>query len=387
MEELQSNQPLKERKVKEQTAETEIYNLIILDESGSMFGVRQYTIDGCNETIESVQSAQKQFADTQDYFISIYVFQSGAPSRYLTKNTPATAVSKISTSDYAPSGCTPLFDAVGSTLSDLKIKVSTRRNAIGSVTIITDGMENASCQYSGSQVARMISELKEEGWNFNLIGANIDVDHLGNQMNIDNKLSFVQSKEGMHEMWKKERSSRLSYFSKIEEVNNFMMNMDSTMPEHERKIEFMRRAKMADADYFADAPAADRITPEVIRTLQPNEVFVFGSNLQGAHQGGAALQAVKQFGAVMGQGVGLQGQSYAIPTMHGGVETIAPYVNEFINFAKANPNLKFLVTRIGCGIAGFKDRDIAPLFSKAVNVPNICLPNSFWKEIIVVSNW
>ena len=118
-------------------------------------------------------------------------------------------------------------------------------------------------------------------------------------------------------------------------------------------------------------------TPEWINELKPDEIFVFGSNLAGMHGGGAALFAARHFGAVMGQGVGLQGQSYAIPTMQGGVETIKPYVNEFIEFAKAHPELFFYVTRIGCVIAGFRDEEIAPLFAEAVGVENICLPESF----------
>ena len=122
-----------------------------------------------------------------------------------------------------------------------------------------------------------------------------------------------------------------------------------------------------------------RISPAVISQLGNNEIFVFGSNLAGMHGGGAARAARIKFGAVMGIGVGLQGQSYAIPTMQGGVETIKPYVDQFIKFAKANPHLKFLVTRIGCGIAGFRDIDIAPLFVDAIIVQNIYLPETFWK--------
>ena len=117
-----------------------------------------------------------------------------------------------------------------------------------------------------------------------------------------------------------------------------------------------------------------RTTPEFITELQPNEIFVFGSNLRGMHGGGAAYVAYRKFGAVMGQGVGLQGQSYAIPTMQGGVETIRPYVDEFIEFAKSRKDLTFLVTRIGCGIAGFRDEEIAPLFAAAHEVENIVLP-------------
>ena len=117
-----------------------------------------------------------------------------------------------------------------------------------------------------------------------------------------------------------------------------------------------------------------RTTPENITSLAPNEIFVFGSNLSGMHGGGAAWVAYRKFGAIMGQGVGLQGQSYGIPTMQGGVETIRPYVDEFIGFAKSHPELTFLVTRIGCGIAGFNDAEIAPLFEAAHEVDNIVLP-------------
>jgi len=118
-------------------------------------------------------------------------------------------------------------------------------------------------------------------------------------------------------------------------------------------------------------------TPERIDELAPDEVFVFGSNLEGHHGGGAARTALRNFGAVYGRGVGLQGQSYAIPTMQGGVDTIAPFVNEFIEFADSHPEMFFYVTRIGCGIAGFRDEQIAPLFQRALNMANVCLPESF----------
>ena len=123
----------------------------------------------------------------------------------------------------------------------------------------------------------------------------------------------------------------------------------------------------------------DRITPQWINSLKENEIFVFGSNLAGMHGGGAARVARLHFGAVIGKGVGMQGQSYAIPTMQGGTDTIQPYVDEFIAYARQNPDKKFLVTPIGCGIAGFEPEDIAPLFEKAKEVKNISLPESFWE--------
>lgn len=118
-------------------------------------------------------------------------------------------------------------------------------------------------------------------------------------------------------------------------------------------------------------------TPERISELKENEIFVFGSNLAGSHGGGAAWLAYERFGAVWGQGVGLQGRSYGIPTMQGGVETIRPYTDEFIAFAAAHPEYKFLVTRIGCGIAGFTPQEMAPLFAKAIDMENVLLPKAF----------
>ena len=129
-----------------------------------------------------------------------------------------------------------------------------------------------------------------------------------------------------------------------------------------------------------------QFTPEYITELKENEIFVFGSNLEGMHGGGAARIAYEEFGAIWGQGVGLQGQSYGIPTMHGGVDVIKPYVDEFVNFAKSHPELKFLVTKIGCGIAGFTDEEIAPLFKDAIEIENIYLPKSFYYNIVKQTN-
>jgi DNA-directed RNA polymerase specialized sigma24 family protein len=124
-----------------------------------------------------------------------------------------------------------------------------------------------------------------------------------------------------------------------------------------------------------------RITPQHVKVLAPDQIFVFGSNLAGMHGGGAARTARLYFGAVMGNGEGPQGQCYAIPTMQGGVETIKPYVDQFIAYAKAHPSQTFLVTAIGCGIAGFYPEDIAPLFETARHVDNIHLPAAFWKVL------
>ena len=136
-------------------------------------------------------------------------------------------------------------------------------------------------------------------------------------------------------------------------------------------------------DIFANS----RIASNAIKTLKPNEYFVFGSNLSGWHNGGAALLAKQKFGAIQHQGVGLQGNSYAIPTKdYGIIDTLAiaeikNYVDAFINFAIENRDKQFLVTEIGCGLAGLSVEEMAPLFANAISVKNIYLPFRFWDNL------
>lgn len=123
-------------------------------------------------------------------------------------------------------------------------------------------------------------------------------------------------------------------------------------------------------------------TPEIINSLKPNEVFVFGSNEAGIHGAGAAKIAHLKFGARFREGVGHYGNSYAIPTKDNSIETlpvseIQKYVDAFVSYARERPYLNFLVTKIGCGLAGYTVNDIAPLFENARNISNIVLPKEF----------
>lgn len=128
------------------------------------------------------------------------------------------------------------------------------------------------------------------------------------------------------------------------------------------------------------------ISPPYIKELDANEVLVFGSNEAGIHGAGLAKKA-RKFGAVLGQGVGMQGKTYAIPTKDMNIKTlpidkIKPYVDDFIEFANNNLQYKFLVTKLGCGLAGYTAKDIAPLFAEAIDKPNIWLPTEFIDELI-----
>jgi hypothetical protein len=129
-----------------------------------------------------------------------------------------------------------------------------------------------------------------------------------------------------------------------------------------------------------------RTTPDNIKKLEQGHIFVFGSNLSGRHGKGAAKTALG-WGAKCGQGAGLQGRTYGIPTKDASIRRtltvieIKPFVDEFIEFAKNNPDMIFLVTEIGCGLAGHNQKDIAPLFVNAVDVENIHLPEKFWHKL------
>ena len=125
-------------------------------------------------------------------------------------------------------------------------------------------------------------------------------------------------------------------------------------------------------------PIMERMTPEFITAVEEGEVFVFGSNAQGRHLGGAARVAMERFGAVWGVGEGLQGRSYALLTMEG-IDCLAAAASRFIAFAREHPELRFFVTAVGCGIAGYSPKEIAPLFADAVPLSNVWLPLSFWE--------
>ncbi|HJB84019.1 MAG TPA: hypothetical protein IAA13_00725 [Candidatus Alistipes merdigallinarum] len=124
-----------------------------------------------------------------------------------------------------------------------------------------------------------------------------------------------------------------------------------------------------------------RFSSERIESLRADEIFVFGSNRQGWHGGGAAAYARQRFGAVWGEGVGRTGQCYAIPTTGGVVENIRPYVEQFIAYAEAHPELTFWVTAIGCGIARHTVAEMAPLFAEALDLPNVLLPQRFVEHL------
>ncbi len=229
---------------------TEIYNLIILDESGSMRGVKKQTITGCNETIDTIRSSQEEYKDSQTHYVSIFAFQDRGrrPSRYLIKNAPIEKVEYINDDLYQPWGNTPLYDAVGSTLVDLNAVVNEKKFAIGSITIITDGYENASRHYTREKVAKMIDSQKEIGWNFNFIGANIDVKEVSASLNIDNSLAYQQSDEGTNEMFSRHSLGKRRYYERISrEMANY-----NALQSKEDELSLRKKLREAEKDFFSE---------------------------------------------------------------------------------------------------------------------------------------
>ncbi len=352
--------------------ETRIYNLIILDESGSMSPLRAEALSGANETLQTIRTAQQEHPD-DNQMVSFVTFDSGSRRsdvRALIDNEKIENVKDIIPEQYQPWGGTPLYDAMGLSITALRDLVKEGDHVL--VTVITDGYENSSRIFSAQMIKELVDSLSTKGWVFTYIGANQDSEQTAGGLGIHSTMDFEATVKGSAVMWDRMNSSHREYYKRVRESK-----------QTGRPIEL-------DKDFFATKQALTRITPERIDTLKEGEIFVFGSNEAGHHLGGAARAAMERFGAVFGQGSGLQGRSYAIPTLRlpGGdpsnklpLQAIRGYVQEFIYFADAHPEMTFLVTRIGCGIAGFSDEEIAPLFAGAYSLPNVYLPASFWKVL------
>lgn len=363
----------------ENSIKAKVYNLIILDKSGSMNSIANAAVSGFNETLEGIRSAQKKYADTQEHYVSLLPF-CACSMDYVYSCVPINKVRRLTHRDYRPCCCTPLYDAMGKCITELFEKTKDERTAAVIVTVITDGMENASKEYSGKAIKALVDKMKEEyGWNFSYIGTNQDVESVASNLSISNTMYFEDTQEGLGAAYKRDSRSRSrmycvidSFFSKV-----FDDNQDSIDERVGKVHDMLRKHK----NFRKLGEFSHRITPDRVDHLEEGQVFVFGSNLRGNHNGGASYDALIHFGAIMGQAEGLQGQSYAIPSTDG-MDSLSKHVRTFIDFADKHPELTFLVTRIGCGVAGYTVQEVAPLFASVVDMENVWLPKEFWEEII-----
>lgn len=205
----------------EQTKQTEtplpegtkrVHNLIILDESGSMISIYDAALSGVNETLQTIRGAQKEHPN-QQHFVSLITFDS---SHYnsIYSNTPAEKAVDITKEQYHPDACTPLYDAMGRAINELRSHVEEEDVVL--VTVITDGYENASREFNCKTIRSLVEALKQQGWVFTYIGANQDVEAVAKSLSIDNHLAFEADDVDTRRMFQKESYSRKRFFGKLD---------------------------------------------------------------------------------------------------------------------------------------------------------------------------
>ncbi len=191
-----------------------VYNLIILDESGSMNSIKGPTIRGFNEVVQTIKDVEEKFAD-QKHFVSLIVFDSRA-TRTIHWNAELGALQPLDEHTYQPNASTPLYDAMGLGISRMKESLPKDATYNVLVTVITDGEENASRTYTGPMIKELVEDLKERSWTFAYIGANHDVEAFARRMSIDNTMRYEANEEDMNLMWAKEKMAR---FKMADHVN------------------------------------------------------------------------------------------------------------------------------------------------------------------------
>ena len=197
------------------TPPSTVYNLLILDESGSMDVVRQITISGFNELVQTVQGLAREFPEKKQV-VTLTTFNGLGINEKLFMQ-EASALQQLTLADYKPDSMTPLHDAIGVSVSKLRqvLDSTGAANYQVLVTVLTDGEENASKEYTRSIIYRLVEELKEQGWTFTYIGANHDVDQAADGLAFENKLAFSQNAEEMSAMFLKERQARRRFNLKL----------------------------------------------------------------------------------------------------------------------------------------------------------------------------
>ena len=205
--------------IKDKTAmqKTQIFNVIILDRSGSMQRIRQAAVDGFNETLVGIKKAQEKFADTQEHFVSLVTFCS-CDLQEMFDRVPVGDAHPLSMNDYEPCCGTPLYDAMGFTLTAMHKHVKDVEDVAVVVTIITDGYENASKEYNSSSIKALVETLRKEGWTFTYMGANQDSMEVAMSMSIRNARNFDYSSEGTRSSMRKDTMTRMNFFSRLSQM-------------------------------------------------------------------------------------------------------------------------------------------------------------------------
>lgn len=229
-----------ENKETKQT-KTQVFNVVILDKSGSMNRIRQAAVDGFNETLAGIKKAQEKYADTQVHYVSLVTFCSCA-REYVLDKVPVAEARPLTMDDFRPCCLTPLYDAMGMTLTSMRNHVSRIEDAVVVVTIITDGMENASKEYTGPAVKELVEQLKGEGWTFTYMGANQNSVEVAFTLSIRNARNFDYSSHGTREGMAKETSTRLNFFSRLHNFKEQERDMQEPIDRDKRRSRYTTMA-------------------------------------------------------------------------------------------------------------------------------------------------
>ena len=192
---------------------TRVFNLIILDESGSMSAIYRPALSGVNETLQTIRSSQEENPG-QQHFVSLVTFDTEHYNRVY-NCTPASIAKELTNDQYRPFGGTPLYDAMGNAIMELEKQVN--KEDVVLVTIITDGYENASSHFNGASIKELVERKKADDWVFTYIGANQDVMAVSAMISIDNYMAFQADEEGTHAMFAKEQMARKKFNSRLNE--------------------------------------------------------------------------------------------------------------------------------------------------------------------------
>ncbi|MBP5561860.1 MAG: VWA domain-containing protein [Muribaculaceae bacterium] len=219
---------------------SKVYNVIILDKSGSMSSIARQAVDGVNETLGSIRVSREKHPE-QEQFVTLVAF-CGCELKRIIDRQPIEQVKNLNYGDYRPCCMTPLYDAVGSTITTLHELIADDPHNVASVTIITDGYENASREFRRQDIKALIERYTKEGWLFAYIGADHDVHSVAVSLSINNALEFEKSEEGTQRMFNRFNNSRSNW-------SDAMYNcMAAPMSSSERR-EAMRKAN---EDFFED---------------------------------------------------------------------------------------------------------------------------------------
>lgn len=201
-------------KDKKEMKKTQVFNVIILDRSGSMECIRRAAVEGFNETLAGIKKAQEKFADMQEHYVSLVTFCS-CETKHVFDKTPVADARPLKMEDYQPCCCTPLYDAMGITLTAMRRHVKGIEDSVVVVTIITDGMENASHEYNGQTIKELVERLRGEGWTFTYMGANQDSVEVAMKLSIRNSRNFAYNDEGTRATMEKDTCTRMNFFSRL----------------------------------------------------------------------------------------------------------------------------------------------------------------------------